>query len=106
MKPAWEAVIMESIEDSEKWKESIEGIDYDLWLFGDVQVEDLKYRMLIIKALQLLPKHTRKKVLDEVTFIMMSEGTFGHFFQMNVKEIVLLNIILLIKGRCSIFLYI
>jgi len=62
--------------DYEKWENSVEGIMYNLFTWGDATWQDEKNKIIIAKTLQRLPKKIRRKVLNEVTFmIMTAEGT-------------------------------
>ena len=67
----------------------------DLDVHGDVLSDDKGHRMLIAQTLFLLPEEVRNKVLDEVTFIMMGDGTMGHHLELNVHGREKLNVILL-----------
>jgi hypothetical protein len=84
-------------EECEKWLNSLEGILYDLCVFGDVAKEDEKCKLLIAKTLQKLPKEVREKVLDEVIFII-ANSCYGTIWNMNLgneksmkKTFILLN---------------
>jgi len=52
-----------------------EMIDYQLNIFGDETVEDLKYRRLIIEVLAQIPEEAREKALEEGIFIIAGNTT-------------------------------
>lgn len=62
-------LIKKSKQEQEEWDNSIEGVLYDLKTWG---AEDNKHTILIAKTLLKLPKRIRRKVLDEVVFVIMS----------------------------------
>lgn len=55
----------------DEWENSVEGILYNLQTLGDATKYDDKDKLLITKTLLKLPKKIRKKVLREVTFVIM-----------------------------------
>lgn len=80
----------------EEWENSIEGIGDSLNRFGDVFNGHAV--IMICKVLQQLPKSIRKKILEEVHFIIVGKALYGTVFQMNLlpseKETILYFIIL------------
>lgn len=56
----------------EKWEDSIDGVLYDLGVLGDVTTEDENNKVIIAKTLLKLPKKIRRKISDEVIFILMT----------------------------------
>jgi len=54
-----------------KWKNSVEGVLYDLSIIGDRLLDDDGDKVLIAKTLLKLPDKIRKKVLDKVLFVIM-----------------------------------
>ena len=86
-----------SQKSSEEWESSVEGIGDSLSRFGDVVRGD-NHTVMICKVLQQLPKSVRKKVLEEVHFIIVGKALYGTVFQMNIlpseKETILYFIIL------------
>jgi hypothetical protein len=92
---------MESRKDFEKWEDSIEGINYSLNVFGEVLREDVRHRVLICGTLQRLPKGVRRRVLEEVSFIIVDKDLLGHTFQMTLlpsENRIVLHFILLNFG--------
>lgn len=67
----------------EKWRFSLEGILYELRVFGAVTKEDEQYEVLIAKTIQKLPKDVREKVLEKANFIMAG-GATGTMFSINL----------------------
>jgi len=78
--------IRQQQKEYERWENSAEGIMDKLKIFGELSLEDVKYKNLIIECLLRLPYEIRKKVLDEATFIIASDGTCGHVFKMYIVE--------------------
>jgi hypothetical protein len=76
-----------SAESYEKWRDSLEGILYDLCVFGAEAQEDEQYEILIAKTVQRLPKDVREKVLEDVCFIVAG-GVNGMAFSVNVSSCV------------------
>ena len=58
----------------EDWENSLEGVLYDLSIWGEPCVEDTKNKVIIAKTLLKLPSRIRRKVLDEIIFVLMSAG--------------------------------
>jgi hypothetical protein len=65
---------------------------YDLSTLGDVTVGDEENKVLIVKTLLKLPKAVRRKVLDEVTFIIMGEA-WGTVTEVNLTPLVIRKLI-------------
>jgi hypothetical protein len=65
--------------EHEEWRDSIEGVLYDLMTFGKATVEEEKDVYIIAKTLLRLPKDVRDKVLDEVCFIIAHEQAAAPF---------------------------
>jgi len=66
-----------------KMMSSPEWVWDNLTLFGDVAAGDEKYKQIIVECITKLPFKVRERVLDNVTFIMLSEDILGHHFIMN-----------------------
>ena len=71
-----------------KWENSLDGVLYNLSTWGDATWDDDINKVIIAKTLQRLPKRIRKKVLNEVAFMIMTVcGTLVKFrFNKIVKK--------------------
>lgn len=67
--------IREQDKEMDRWENSLEGIYDRLKVSRDGYEEDERYKGLICKVLQRLPKGIRNKVLRQVTFDIV-----GHFY--------------------------
>ncbi len=56
-----------------KFEASLEGILYELGIFGVEHVEDDKFRIIIAKTLQKIPKEERDNVLFEAIFVVFND---------------------------------
>jgi len=54
----------------EEWENSMDGVVYNMKVLGD-EVSSEELRVIVAKTLLRLPKKIRKKVLEEVIFILM-----------------------------------
>jgi hypothetical protein len=61
------------------WEDSLEGVMYNLAVFGAETAEDAQHILLIAKTILRLPEDVREKVLDEVNFIVAGELTGTEF---------------------------
>jgi len=78
--------------ESREWDNSFEGINYSLCVYGDEASTDKRYRRMMIETLLRLPETVRRRVLDEVVFIVMGD-VIGHHFNMVLREAQTLNLI-------------
>ena len=76
--------------DKEKIKKrNEEEIIYDkLNVLNETPIEDTKYIAFIVKTIQRLPIRIRKKVLNNVRFILINATTYGACRGLNFSEIV------------------
>lgn len=82
----------------EEWENSIEGIHYDLAVFGEALITDEHNSLLICKVLQRLPKKTREKVLEEVIFIHTT--AWGTIHQLHFQEHIKDRVIIIFNFKC------
>lgn len=68
--------IVQQQKEFDNWRNSIEGVLYNLSIGGNTMVDDRKYELIIAKTLLKLPKKVRNKILDESHFIITG-GTLG-----------------------------
>lgn len=57
--------------DFSKWDDSLEGVLYNLRIWGEATTADERDKILISETLLKLPKKVRQKVLAEVVFILL-----------------------------------
>ncbi len=79
---------------------SIEGIMYRLDIVGDENIKDDRYRVLISKTLQNMPKDEREKVISEIVFCIFND--YGKIISLpiqitkrNKQPIIVLNFALM-----------
>ena len=68
-----------------EWKNSIEGVRYNLWVCGVRSNSDEENALIIAKTLLKLPRKVREKVLDQVCFIIAGEAQ-GTVFKFQFNE--------------------
>lgn len=91
----------------ERWENSMEGVLYELSVIGDITTDDDKDKIIIAKTLLKLPKKIRRKVLDEVLFVIMrAAGTVTNIHLSKVitkEELVEINKEFERRGKNSVF---
>ncbi len=63
--------IKEQNKEYDQWKNSVEGVLYELGTVGDRLLDDDEDKTLIAKTLLKLPEEIREKTIDEVLFVIM-----------------------------------
>ena len=76
------------MEKYERWEDSVDGVLYDLAVVGDVTEVDEESRFLIARTLLKLPKNVRRRVLEEVTFVIAGEAC-GTLVELNLGAYVM-----------------
>jgi len=69
-----------------EWGSSIEGILYNLSVFGAETTVDEADKILIAKTLQKIPEEVREKVLNDATFIL-AHGVRGTVFEVHLTPL-------------------
>jgi len=59
----------ESIKQQEKWENSLEGIWENLNWHADPSIVTERYKKIVCKTLQKIPKETRDKILEKTLFL-------------------------------------
>ncbi len=73
---------------NEKAENSKEVIYDNLYILNETPIEDTEYIELIIKTIQRLPIRIRKRVLNNVRFILINATTYGACRGLNFNEVV------------------
>jgi len=63
--------------EQREWENSLDGIYYNLQVWGDASLGTEKGTHLIVETLSKLPRRVRDRVLENVTFVVFASGQLG-----------------------------